>query len=219
MKPPALILASNSPRRQELLRLLGLPFVVRTEAVSEQQQLGEPPEALVCRLAQDKAAAVSLPDGAIIIAADTIVVLQGRVLGKPADNEEARRMLLALRGRPHLVHTGLTLRRRGKLYVEAVTAQVYMRPYSEAEINAYVTSGDPLDKAGAYGIQNRTFDPVERVEGCTMTVVGLPLCRLTQVLQHWGVPVPRPYTEVCRLFVGRFCPGRPVLIDLPQALW
>ncbi|MBN1483347.1 MAG: septum formation protein Maf [Chloroflexia bacterium] len=201
-----MVLASKSPRRQELLGRLGLDWVVRTQELDEHPQPGEIPETMVRRLARSKAAAVDLHPGEIVIAADTIVVLEGELMGKPGDAAEARHMLQALRGRPHDVLTGLALRRAGELWVEVVPARVYMRSYSDAEIAAYVASGAPMDKAGAYGVQDRPFEPVRRLEGCGMAVVGLPLCRLVQALQRWRVTVPGTAREICPDFVGSLCP-------------
>lgn len=200
-----LILASNSPRRQELLGLLGLPFTVRVRTVAEEALANESPLEMVERLARAKAAVIPLSTGEIAIAADTIVVLEGEVLGKPADAEEARRMLQALRGRTHQVHTATALHRGEELWSEVVTSHVHMRPYTAAEIVAYVASGDPLDKAGAYAIQNPRFDPVEEVEGCALSVMGLPLCHLRRALIRWDVPVPWPTDDYCQTVLNRPC--------------
>lgn len=212
MQRPRLVLASRSPRRQAYLHRLGLPFVVRTGEVEEISRPGEPPHQMVARLARAKAEAVALCAGEIVIAADTVVVLEDTVLGKPEGPGEARWMLMALRGRDHLVHTGLALRRPGEVWSDTVSARVHMRPYSEAEVAAYVASGRPLDKAGAYGIQDRGFDPVDRVEGCYMTVVGLPLCHLARALLRWAVPLsPLPLRD-CRIVRDGSCP----LLDGPS---
>jgi len=205
MEPLCLILASNSPRRQEYLGRLGLPFAIRVVAVEEAGRPGEPPEALVARLARAKAEAVPLGEGEVVIAADTVVVLAGEVLGKPAGPDDARRMLEMLRGRTHLIHTGVALRRQGDTRVEVVTAQVAMRPYSRPEVEAYVASGQALDKAGAYGIQDLPFAPVDHLEGCYMAVVGLPLCHLARRLLAWKLAVPVLPPEGCRQMLGRPC--------------
>jgi len=206
MEAPRLILASNSPRRQEYLGRLGLPFAVRVAAVEEVGHPGESPGAMVARLARAKAEAVALEQDELVVAADTVVIVEDEVLGKPADAADARRMLEALRGRSHLVHTGLALRRPGECRVEVVTAEVVMRPYSAAEVEAYIATWQPLDKAGAYGIQDQPFAPVERLEGCYMTVVGLPLCHVAKRLLTWGVSVPSLPAEGCRQMLGRPCP-------------
>jgi len=202
-----LVLASNSPRRQELLGVLGLAFTVRVAAVDESEHGGETPAAMVERLARVKAQAVPLREDELLIAADTTVELEGEVLGKPAGEADARRMLEALRGRPHAVHTGIVLRRGDRLQSEIVTTVVVMRPYGEPELAAYLASGSPMDKAGAYGIQDEPFAPVERIEGCYLNVMGLPLCHLARVLRAWrvGVPhLPPPYCAAAIL--GYPCP-------------
>jgi MAF protein len=162
---------------------------------------------MAARLARLKAEAVPLDNGEIVIAADTVVVLDNEILGKPQDTDDARRMLWALRGRVHLVHTGLALRSLGETWSETDTALVHMRDYGADEIEAYIASGLPLDKAGAYGIQNEIFSPANRVEGCYMTVVGLPLCRLARALMRWNLYVPRIPPDGCRSVLGRPCPA------------
>lgn len=201
------VLASNSPRRQEYLAWLGVPFQVRVAAVDEAVQPGEPPEAMGVRLARAKAQAVPCAPDELVLAADTLVVLGDEVLGKPADADDARRMLLALRGRDHQVLTAVAFRTHQELEVEVVHARVWMRPYEDAEIEAYVASGEPFDKAGAYGIQDAPFSPVSRVEGCALTVVGFPLCHVARGLLRLGIPVPRLPVELCRpFFDGKRCP-------------
>jgi MAF protein len=202
-----LVLASNSPRRQEYLGWLGVPFEVRAAPVEETPQPGELPEATAIRLARAKAqAAPSAPDE-LVLAADTLVVLDHEVLGKPANAEDARRMLLSLSGRQHRVLTALAFRSNEDLEVEVVQARVWMRPYSPAEVEAYIASGQPFDKAGAYGIQDEPFSPVSRVEGCALTVVGFPLCHVARGLLRRGIPVPRKPLELCRPLLGsKRCP-------------
>jgi septum formation protein len=206
MDPVRLILASNSPRRQELLTELGLSFSIRTEPVDEAGLPDEQPSDLVARVSRAKAEAVRLQEDEVIIAADTIVVLGDNVLGKPLDAKDAHRMLLALRDRPHTVYTGLTLRRPGEMVTETVGTLVFMRPYSVDEVEAYVVSGEPMDKAGAYGIQNRPFLPVSRVEGCYMAVMGLPLCHVAQGLLRWGLTVPLRPSAHCQSVLSGPCP-------------
>jgi len=128
------------------------------------------------------------------------------MLGKPRSPDDARRMLEALRDRVHAVHSGLTLRRADEIHTERITTQVWMRPYTPAELEAYVTAGHPMDKAGAYGIQDEPFCPVERLEGCYMNVVGLPLCHLARALLRWGVEVPALPPGYCRTVLGGPCP-------------
>jgi len=166
---------------------------------------------MVRRLAQAKAqAAAQRHRDGLIIGADTIVVLDGAVLGKPRDEEEAVRMLKALRGREHWVHTGLALVEpaTGQETSRVVSTKVPMRAYSDEEIARYVASGDPLDKAGAYAIQHPGFRPVvlECLQGCYANVVGLPLCSLVEMLEAWGV---RPATDVgfaCQAHLEITCP-------------
>ncbi|RMF35768.1 MAG: septum formation inhibitor Maf [Chloroflexi bacterium] len=206
-----LVLASRSPRRRELLALLEVPFQVTPVGIAEDPRPGEPPEEMVRRLAQAKArAAAQRHRDGLIIGADTIVVLDGAVLGKPRDEEEAVRMLKALRGREHWVHTGLALVEpaTGRETGRVVSTKVPMRAYSDEEIARYVASGDPLDKAGAYAIQHSGFRPVvlERLQGCYANVVGLPLCSLVEMLEAWGV---RPATDVgfaCQGHLEITCP-------------
>ncbi len=181
---PRLVLASASPRRRELLAALGTPFTVRAADVPEELPPHVPAPALAEELALAKARAVARdePD-AVVLAADTIVVLDDRPLGKPEDADEARRMLRALRGRAHEVVTGVAVVAPGDVVRTAhVLTSVVMRCYSEAEIEAYIASGDPFDKAGAYAIQHPEFRPVGRIDGCYCNVVGLPLWTAYQLL-------------------------------------
>jgi len=206
MRP--LILASASPRRQELLKALGLPFIVVPAEVDERQQTSESAAALVQSLSQAKAAAVAAryPD-AVIVGADTVVVLDGLVLGKPADAAEAGRMLRALRGRAHLVYSAVTAlaAATGRQATAVSESRVWLRNYREAEIAAYVASGDPLDKAGAYAIQHRDFTPVARITGCYASVMGLPLGHLARVLAAVGVAVPVDVAQACQAATGAEC--------------
>jgi len=203
-----LILASSSPRRQELLRRLGVRFEVATADIDESQQPGEAPTALVQRLAREKALAVAawLP-GHVVLGADTIVVLDGDVLGKPADADEATAMLRRLRGRPHTVWSTVyalnpTLARAAATLSEST---VWMRPYGDDEIAAYVASGDPMDKAGAYAIQHRGFAPAERISGCYSGVMGFPLGDVAQALRAMGVDVPGESAVACQPQLGLCC--------------
>jgi septum formation protein len=209
MTTPTLILASGSPRRRELLASLGLDFTVLKPDVDETQHLGEAPGVYVHRLSRQKAAAIAArlgADGAqdaTILAADTIVVLaadtagdlDGEVLGKPADPEEARVMLQRLRARPHIVCTAITLQtlNRDPAHDRAITeltrTVVHMRDYTDAEIESYIATGDPFDKAGGYAIQHEAFRPAARIEGSHTNVVGLPLETLRRMLTELGVPV------------------------------
>ncbi len=207
-----LILASGSPRRRQLLSLLGVPFVIKVADVDERPLLGEAPSQMVLRISQAKA--LAMPDvgpDELVVAADTTVVLEQQALGKPADAEEAVRMLRHLRDRPHLVYTGLALWHPAsrRMICELGQSQVWMRDYDEQEIADYVASGDPLDKAGAYAIQHPGFDPVSHVEGCWLTVMGLPLCHLERGLAQAGIVVPATVPGACQAFNQRECPVWP----------
>jgi len=184
-----LILASASPRRAELLRQLGLPFHVVPSDVPEAWPWGPVREGVMA-LALAKARSVALGlAGAIVLGADTAVVLEGRVFGKPQSAEDARRMLRELQGREHEVITGVALVEApgGREATAAVVTRVLMRTYAEAEIDAYVASGEPFDKAGAYAIQAAGGGLVAKVEGCYTNVVGLPLTTTRRLLEAWGL--------------------------------
>ena len=185
-----LILASQSPRRRELLERLGLHFTVRAADIDETMDPGKPPFDEVARLSREKAAAVAAgaPE-TVVVAADTVVVLEDRVMGKPRSEDEAAEMLRRLSGRPHQVMTGMTVRRGTWAESGTVVTDVHFRPLSEAEIAAYVATGEPMDKAGAYGIQGLASIFVDRLDGDYYNVMGLPLCRLCGMLRRAGVPV------------------------------
>lgn len=190
---PEVILASNSPRRKELLRVIGLRFRVVPSLVEEGNHPDSNPVQLARRFALAKASAVArLEPEAIVIGADTIVVSDGEVLGKPHDAKDAVRMLRGLSGRQHEVISGLAVvagsgPARGQVLVTHDVTSVRFRTLSEKEIAAYVASGEAADKAGAYGIQGRASLFVTRIEGCYFNVVGLPVARLGQMLQKCGV--------------------------------
>lgn len=202
-----LILASQSPRRRQLLSELGLTFAIDAADVDETPLPGEQPDALVCRLCQVKARAVAeRHPAATILAADTLVALDGALLGKPADPAEAVAMLRALRGRTHQVYTAVCVATNGTLISRLTISDVIMRPYSDAEIAAYVDTGDPLDKAGAYAIQHPTFSPVASWDGCYASIMGLPLRLVKAMLAEAGAPAPGDVIAVCRgLNGGRCC--------------
>lgn len=193
-----LILASTSPRRRALLGLLGVSFTLAAPDVDETPLVGETPAALAARLARAKAETVARgePD-AVVIAADTVVALGNEVLGKPVDAQDAAWMLRALRGAPHDVLTGVAVAHGKQVWGEVVASQVTMRAYTDAEIAAYVASGDPLDKAGAYAIQHPGFQPVADLRGCYANVVGLPLCAMRRLLTQAGVAVPPGVIDGC----------------------
>ncbi len=204
-----LILASQSPRRSQLLAALGLAFTVDVADVDETPLAGERPDALVCRLCQAKAAAVAQRrPGALVLAADTLVVLDGLLLGKPADADEAVAMLTRLRGRTHQVYTAVCLAQDGVRDARLSVSDVTMRAYSDAEISRYVASGDPLDKAGAYAIQHPWFSPVAAWTGCYAGIMGLPLRLARDMLHDAGVRVPGDVIEVCEKLNGGRCCAR-----------
>jgi septum formation protein len=201
-----LILASQSPRRQALLASLGLAFAVDAADVDETPLPGEAPDALVCRLCRAKAQAVAVRQPyAVVLAADTLVALDGRLLGKPVDPAEATAMLYALRDRTHQVYTAVCVARDGELRARLAISQVTMRLYSDDEISAYVASGDPLDKAGAYAIQHPLFSPVAGWTGCYTSIMGLPLGVATDLLRETGLPVEADVPAICAGYGGRCC--------------
>ena len=203
---PSFILASRSPRRRQLLGALGLQFEIDAADVDETPAPGEPPAALVCRLCRDKAMAVARRHpGAVVLAADTLVVLEGALLGKPADPLEAVAMLTALRDRVHVVYTALCVMRDGADETRVSATDVTMRPYTDREIEAYVSTGDPLDKAGAYGIQDPAFAPVASWAGCYSAVMGLPMGLAAEMLGRAGIPAPRDVAAACEMMTGDRC--------------
>jgi septum formation protein len=184
-----LTLASQSPRRRELLGLLGLALEVRPAHTDERQRPGEPPEDYVRRVAAEKAAAV---EGALVLGADTAVVLGEEVLGKPRDEADARRMLRALSGSVHRVLTGVCVRRAAPPAAAEVlvATEVRFAPLTEAEIAWYVSTGEPLDKAGAYALQGAGGAFVVEVRGSVSNVVGLPLRETAGLLRGLGLSLP-----------------------------
>ncbi len=170
-----LVLASQSPRRSEILRQAGIPFVVRAANIDETPIEGERPEDYVRRLAEEKARAVQAGPGETVLAADTTVVIDGTMLGKPADAEDAARMLRLLEGRRHEVLTGICFRNATTATVDWAQTGVWFSHMTEAEIAAYVASGEPVDKAGAYAIQGLASKFIQKIDGCYFNVVGLPI--------------------------------------------
>jgi septum formation protein len=197
MKVPPLLLASNSPRRHQLLELAGWEFKVQPANIDETRRENEEPVFYVERLAETKARVVAgqAPTGWLVIAADTIVVDDSaekvKVLEKPATPTEAFEMLSHLRGKTHKVYTALAVLDPGenRLCTDLCITEVPMRLYTGVEISNYIASGDPMDKAGAYAIQNQQFHPVDHLEGCYASVMGLPLCHLSRTLHKFG-PLP-----------------------------
>lgn len=178
-----LILASASPRRQELLRIFGCPFTVRAADIDETMDPDKAPFDEVARVSRQKAQAIAAGQDDVIIAADTIVVCCGKVLGKPRDAEDARRMLSLLSGRDHQVMTGCTVMRGSQAVTFTEVTDLHFRPLLPQEIRRYILTGEPMDKAGAYGIQGGAALFCQRMEGDYYNVMGLPLCRLGQVLR------------------------------------
>jgi septum formation protein len=191
-----LVLASNSPRRRQLLALAGWTFSVSAADVDESQlPQGESPTDYVLRLAETKAHTIKADADQIVLAADTAVVDGMDILGKPKDNAEAITMLKRLRGHTHQVYTGVALLRLsdGLLLKDLCVTDVPMRDYSDEEILAYVQTGDPLDKAGAYAIQHPGFRPVADMSGCYANVMGLPMCHVIRMMRKMNI---QPNTEV-----------------------
>ena len=179
-----LILASASPRRKELLGLYGIPFTVRAADIDETMDPDKPPFDEVARLSREKALAVPREPEDVVVAADTIVVCDGIVLGKPRDEAQAIEMLSLLSGRAHQVMTGCTVLRGQKDETFTEVTDIHFRPLSPGEIRRYVSTGEPMDKAGAYGIQGGAALFCQRMEGDYYNVMGLPVCALGQVLKQ-----------------------------------
>ena len=243
---PAILLASGSPRRRELIALLGLPYATTSADVDETPQPGEEPAAMVVRLSRAKsdfARATIRPSDhpttrpldypttrqpdypttrpldypttrPILLAADTTVSLEGEVLAKPAAAVEARSMLTRLRGRSHQVYTAITLTdlETGEQITDLAATEVPMRDYSDEEMEAYIATGDSLDKAGGYAIQHGGFNPVAKMSGCYANVVGLPLCHVTRSLRALGVEAPVDVPAACQAHLNYECPVFQVIL-------
>lgn len=202
-----LILASNSPRRRQLLSLTGWRFTVSAADIDETQYANEDPADYVLRLAETKARAIKADADQIILAADTTVVDGSDTLGKPKDNAEATVMLKRLRGHAHQVYTGVaTLRSNGLLRTDLCVTDVPMREYSDEEIEAYVQTGDPLDKAGAYAIQHPEFKPVARIDGCFASVMGLPVCHVIRLMRQMNLQPNTDFFVPCETLLEYKCP-------------
>ncbi len=185
-----LVLASASPRRQDLLRAAGISFTVQPTNIPEDAQAGESARACAERLAQEKALFIAAQrPGDVILGADTIVVVDGDMLGKPNDNDDAKRMLRALSGREHEVITGVCLAGPGFVDVRSESTRVTMSALSEQDIDFYVLSGEPMDKAGAYAIQGIASRWIPRIEGDYANVVGLPVALVCQMMRKHKVDV------------------------------
>jgi MAF protein len=215
---PLLILASNSPRRRQLLSLTGWQFTVSAANVDESQVANESPADYVLRLAATKARAVATsPENTdkIILAADTTVVDGADILGKPIDSAEATAMLKRLRGHTHQVYTGIALFRPGDglLLQDICVTDVPMRDYSDEEIDAYVQTGDPLDKAGAYAIQHPGFQPVARMDGCFASVMGLPVCHVIRLIRTMDIQPATDFFLTCETLLEYQCPVSNALLS------
>lgn len=189
-RPMRLVLASGSPRRRELLSGLGWRFHVVVPQVDESPLAGEGPMAMALRLSVLKASQVVFQEvRSLVIAADTVVDLDGTALGKPRDREEAFHMIMSLQGRDHLVHTGVSVAFEDKCLSHVETTRVRFRPLSSHEAKCYVDSGEGDDKAGGYAIQGKGAVLIEAVEGCYFNVVGLPLSKLSRLLENLGLQI------------------------------
>lgn len=179
-----IILASQSPRRRELLALLRVPFTVKVADIDETMDPSKAAYDEVARLSYEKAVAVERERDDVVIAADTIVVCDGAVLGKPKDEAQAKQMLAMLSGRAHQVMTGMTVLRHQRAITSTTVTDIHFRALSEKEIEDYVATGEPMDKAGAYGIQGGAALFAEKMQGDYYNVMGLPVCRLFQMLRQ-----------------------------------
>ena len=183
------ILASQSPRRRELLGLTGLPFIVRAADIDETMDPGRAPFDEVARVSRLKAEAVARKPEDVVIAADTIVVCEGEVLGKPRNEADAFRILSLLSGRHHEVMTGMTVVCGDKAITHTEVTRIHFRELHPEEIRAYIASGEPMDKAGAYGIQGGAALFADEMVGDYYNVMGLPVCRLAVILRSLGLPI------------------------------
>jgi len=202
-----LVLASTSPRRNELLRLLGIPFEKRPSNADETHPEDVDALEYVLQMAREKGQIVRHSEGEWILSADTIVALDGRVVGKPADDSEAYEILRALRARKHKVYTALCLRtKNGGIPMESLCAtDVLMRDYTEDELVAYIASEDYKDKAGGYAIQHKQFHPCTGVKGCYANVMGLPLCHLAMLLESAGYKLSADVPQACQRYNDITC--------------
>jgi MAF protein len=205
-----LVLASSSPRRKQLLGLGNWKFEVIVSDIDESQQAGELPENYVLRLAKEKTLAVAQKASpeSIVIGSDTSVIDGHEILGKPKDAQDAIRMLKQLRGRTHQVYTGIAIYRLRdqNMVTELSITNVPMRAYGDEEISAYVATGDPLDKAGAYAIQHPDFQPVHSMSGCYAGVMGLPMCHVIRALEKFDVQAQANVPAACQSLLNYQCP-------------
>jgi MAF protein len=200
MEMRKLILASNSPRRKELLALFGLPFTTSPSNTNEEKLDLETPEQYVIRMAYEKGRCKQLAPDEFALSADTIVELDGEVIGKPVDETDAKTILNKMRGKTHLVHTAISLHNgeTDEIIFDICQTKVRMRNYSDEEIQNYLDKNQYLDKAGGYAIQDAAFHPVEEIEGCYSNVMGLPLCTLYRLFQQAGFRLDIKIAERCQ---------------------
>lgn len=210
MKVPPIVLASNSPRRSEILGWTGLPFSTHPANIDETPLPGELAEEYVMRLAEQKAHVSSnyAPFNGLVLAADTTVADGTLLLGKPVNLEDARQMLIRLRGRTHQVHTALvvSIPSRGIKENTLCSTDVHMRKYTDEELQAYLETGDPIDKAGGYAIQHSEFRPVVKFSGCFASVMGFPLCHFEWLLRHMGYGDRKEIPYICQEHLSYSCP-------------
>ena len=207
--PASLTLASASPRRRELMDLLGLEFAITPADLDEDSLLGESPVEMVERLSRQKALAVAAGmESGLVIGADSTVVFEVQAVGKPVDDDDARRMLRMLSGTTHHVSTGITVvdAASGQILSDAMTSQISLRYLTDQEIDASIASGVPRDKAGAYAVQDTDLRPAADWEGCYNNIVGLPICRLLEMLQELGYLLPDGWTVPDAVACGDDCP-------------
>ena len=207
--PASLTLASASPRRRELMDLLGLEFAITPADLDEDSLLGESPVEMVERLSRQKALAVAAGmESGLVIGADSTVVFEVQAVGKPVDDDDARRMLRMLSGTTHHVSTGITVvdAASGQILSDAMTSQISLRYLTDQEIDASIASGVPRDKAGAYAVQDTDLRPAADWEGCYNNIVGLPICRLLEMLQELGYQLPDGWTVPDAVACGDDCP-------------
>ena len=210
-----LILASGSPRRNELLRLFGVPFSKQPADIDETKFESESPRQYVERMASEKGAALENLADEVVLSADTIVDLDGLVLGKPVDEDDARRILKLMRGKTHNVHTALSSHNgdQGTIASDVCLTEVTMRDYSDEEIEAYLARGDYMDKAGAYAIQDSQFNPVEKIEGCYANVMGLPLCHVYRLFRQAGLSMDVEIADLCQRYNDINCEVYPSILN------
>ncbi len=205
-----LLLASQSPRRRMMIAWLGIAVSTTATQIDERTLLDETPRNQAMRLAVAKARAIPSAPETWILAADTMVDLEGQALGKPKNIADAIHTLHQLRSRPHQVHTGIALfvPETNTLFTRLVTTSVQMRPYTDAEISAYVATGDPMDKAGAYAVQHPQFRPVAHLARCYANVVGFPLCAIVTLLREMGADlVAVDIPALCQKHFNYVCPA------------